>query len=149
MKKFFVNPSWILKALALVFLGVGLYLFLAAYSFLPGGQVDYVSLALTAISILCLLSLVIVEMFEARPFNLIYIFEIVSLVLALYAFASLLSPFIDGIATFFTVTMGDMAAKAQYVPRSIAAAVLYVVASLLIVVSSFFANKEKGVEDVR
>lgn len=59
-------------------------------------------------------------------------------VLLVFAFAKLLIPFLTPIGIFFSVNMGDMATYALGVPRCIAGCVLYVVASILFIVSAFF-----------
>lgn len=66
------------------------------------------------------------------------VIEVAYCVLVLFAFARTLIPFLTNIATYFTVTMGDMETFAIGVPRCIAACAFMLVSSIVFVFGSFF-----------
>ena len=76
--------------------------------------------------------------------------EVAYCVLVLFAFAKTLIPFLTNIATYYTVTMGDMETFEIGVPRCITACILMVVSCIFFIVGSYFKmfiykfnNKEK------
>ena len=66
------------------------------------------------------------------------VIEVAYCVLVLFAFAKTLIPFLTNIATFYTVTMGDMETFAIGVPRCITACVLMVVSCVFFIIGSYF-----------
>lgn len=66
------------------------------------------------------------------------VIEIAYCVLVLFALAKTLIPFLTNIATYYTVTMGDMETFAIGVPRCIISCVMFVISCIFFIIGSFF-----------
>lgn len=66
------------------------------------------------------------------------VIEVAYCILVLFAFAKTLIPFLTNIATYFTVTMGDMETFKIGVPRCITACVMFVISCSFFILGSFF-----------
>jgi len=80
----------------------------------------------------------VVMSFLGKEKSLLVVLEIAYCVLVLFTLSKTLIPFLTNIATYYTVTMGDMETFAIGVPRCITACVLMVVSCIFFIIGSFF-----------
>lgn len=139
-----IKVGFILNVLSLILTLIALFLFLSTYEVFSF-QINRWAVTCSILAIWGLLFLTINSLFKGeKQFWTSLIYPII-VVLITYAALQFIKPCLSPIAIFFTVrNMGDTATYEIGVPRAIITAVLYILALILSVVSSFMASTKEG-----
>lgn len=135
-----------LLAASMLFTVIGFCYFFSSYSVF-GFVYSRTVIALTVLALWSMTVLLASALYNGeRPLWLAAFYLITVFGLAVSA-VEFIKPGLGNIATYFTVNMGDMETYAVAVPQTITGVVMYVVAAVLAIASSFFRITLRSAEE--